>query len=292
MISSMTGFGRGEVRNNGLSVLVEVRSLNHRFLDVDIRIPKNMTCMEVELKELISKRLSRGRVNLTVNIKGEHTAAASMKIDTGLAVKYIEALKNLKSELGLEGTIQLDRILALPDIVSFENSEDLEKKLQNAVKNAATAAIEELIKMRNREGVEIKKDLIRRIHTLNDTIVCIEKRSVEKSSETYQQLLEKVHELVHSSTIDEQRIETEVALLAEKMDVTEECIRFKSHNTIFLELLEDDESQGRRMNFLLQEMHREVNTIGAKAADSQVAHWVVAIKEDVEKLREQIQNIE
>jgi len=289
----MTGFGRGETQQNGVSVTVELRSLNHRYLDFDIRLPKSVAGMEPDIRELINKRLTRGRISVSVNMRGERLADAALKVDTQLAAKYVEILKRLKDELDVDGTIQIDKVLTLPDVITFEEPDELDEATRTAITAATTQAVDELIAMRQREGLEIKNDLVQRVGNIDKIIAAIEARSAEKSQEIYQKLVDRVMEIACTSEqVDQQRLEMEIALMVEKMDVTEECIRFKSHNTIFLELLEQADPQGRRLNFLLQEMHREANTIGAKASDADIAHWVVDIKDEVEKLREQIQNIE
>lgn len=292
MISSMTGFGRGEMKENGLVLSAEIRSLNHRFLDVEVRMPKNLAGFEREIKELISSQLSRGRVNATISIKGEQAPAANLAVDKTLAATYIKLLNELKNELNLEGSIKLEQLLALPDIITFENPNQIDESILDAVKQVVKLALHDLKGMQQREGEEIEKDLVARINRIDSVVKSIEKHSQSKSQQVFEKLKEKVNSFVDSEFIEAGRLEMEVALLVEKMDVTEECIRFKSHNTVFLELLTNGASEGRKLNFLLQEMHREANTIGAKANDAQIAHWVVEIKEEVEKLREQIQNIE
>ncbi|MFQ5752608.1 MAG: YicC/YloC family endoribonuclease [bacterium] len=292
MIASMTGFGRSEYKENGLDILVEIRSLNHRFLDVEIRAPKNVLAFEQEIKELIRSQLSRGRVNATINIKGEQELSVGLAIDKPLATTYIQLLKELQEELRLEGPIKLDQLLQFPDIITFENSKRLEEDIWEPLKKTLNSALSDLKQMRLKEGLEIKKDLVSRVDVIETIIKKIENKSKNQSREEFNKLKARLQEISKSEVIDEGRLEMEVALLADKIDVTEECIRFKSHNTLFLELLENGESEGRKLNFLLQEMHREANTIGAKSNDAQISHWVVEIKEEVEKLREQIQNIE
>lgn len=292
MISSMTGFGRGEVRENGFLVSVEMRSLNHRFLDVELRLPRNLNAMEREIKELISKSVPRGRVNATLSIKGEVTPTTNLTIDKGLASTYMKLLEDLKQQFKLNGDIELTQLLSFPDIISFENSEEMDDNLGEIVRNAFSLAIEDLKSMRVREGLEIRKDLEARIKKINKLIKAIAKGNEESIKDTYTKLKEKVTALTETEIINEGRLEMEIAFLAEKADVTEECTRFQSHNTLFLELLDKANSEGRKLNFLLQEMHREANTIGAKTNNAEVSHWVVEIKEEVEKLREQIQNIE
>ena len=182
--------------------------------------------------------------------------------------------------------------MSFPDIITVENSKQIEDDIWQPLKRTLEKAIEDVKEMRRKEGFEIKNDLIARVESINTIVKNIEKASKNKSKEDYLKLKERIQTIAKTDVIDEGRLEMEVALLAEKLDVTEECIRFKSHNTLFLDLLENGESEGRKLNFLLQEMHREANTIGAKSNHAQISHWVVEIKEEVEKLREQIQNIE
>ncbi|MFQ5638115.1 MAG: YicC/YloC family endoribonuclease [bacterium] len=293
MIASMTGFGRGEYKENGFEVLVEIRSLNHRFLDVEIRSPKAVLGFEQEIRELLRSHLSRGRVSATIIIKGRVDEQTNgLVIDKPLAATYMKLLEELKNEVGIDGPIHLEQLLNFPDIITFETSKQADQDIWVPLKTTLELALADLKEMRLREGLELKKDLISRIAAINTIIQKIESCSKDMSSEIFKKLKERVESLVDTGGVDEGRLETEIALLAEKIDVTEECIRFKSHNTLFLELLENGTSEGRKLNFLLQEMHREANTIGAKANDAQIAHLVVEIKEEVEKLREQIQNIE
>ena len=292
MISSMTGFGRGEAREESVLVSAEIRSLNHRFLDIDVRLPRNMAGCEMDVRELIGKSLSRGRVSATVSVKGEQLSDSHTTVDLALAAKYVQLLSELKSEFGLGGEIEIAHLLGFSDIFAVDDSDGGKEILRGLVKTAVKAALDDLRSLREREGKEIEKDLRSRVLRLNDVILDIEKHVQGATATIYARLLEKVNALMGASVTDTVRLEMEVAILAEKSDVTEECIRFKSHNTLFLELLVSDGTEGRKLNFLLQEMHREANTIGAKANDAQIAHWVVDIKEEVEKLREQIQNIE
>jgi uncharacterized protein (TIGR00255 family) len=215
-----------------------------------------------------------------------------LAIDKSLAAKYVKQLRDLSKELGLDDSIKLEQLLNLPDIFTVDNSEVVERNILEPLKKTLEMAIADLKTMRLREGEEIKKDLQARIDGMNMIIKNIESHSKKHSKEVLKKLKERIRVLIKSKALDEGRLETEVALLADKVDVTEECIRFKSHNALFLELMENGQSEGRKLNFLLQEMHREANTIGAKASDAQIAHWVVDIKEEVEKLREQVQNIE
>lgn len=292
MISSMTGFGRGESKHNGMVVSAEIRSLNHRFLDVELRLPKSLCGFERELKGIIGSGLSRGKVNATITIKGEEITSAGLTIDKELAATYIKLLNELKDELNIDDSIKLEQLLNFPDIITVDNSKELDDSVWEAVKAAIELAIDDLRDMRLKEGLEIKNDLESRVAIIEEKIVAIESSSKEKSKEEFGKLKKRVEELASSEIINEGRLEMEIALIAEKADITEECIRFKSHNKFFFDLLKNGKSEGRKLNFLVQEMHREANTIGSKANDASIAHLVVGIKEEVEKLREQIQNIE
>ncbi len=292
MIFSMTGFGRSDLKENGLEVQVEIRSLNHRFLEVEIRGPKAVLVFEQDIKDLIRTHLSRGRISITIAVKGEEEPTSGLTIDKTLAVTYIRLLRDLQKELGLKGTIKLEQLLSFPDIISYEAAKPSESNIWEPLRQAIEVALEDLKSMRLKEGEEIQKDLQSRIAELDGIIRNIEAHAEEKSHEYLERLKERIAGLTKLENVDEGRLELEIALLAEKVDVTEECTRFKSHNALFRDYLENGKSEGRKLNFLLQEMHREANTIGAKANDAEIAHWVVEIKDEVEKLREQVQNIE
>ena len=292
MIISMTGFGRGEVVENDVEITCEIRTLNHRFLDISLRLPKVLTTFENEIRDLIRARLLRGRVEASIELKGEEPTIEHLQIDKALANKIYQLLNELKTEFKIDEPIKLDYLLNYPDIITTQISHEIDEKIWPAVKRALNMALDDLTDMRLREGNEIKKDLRERIENLNQVIEKIEEKTRGRSKEEFKKLKERIETLIAQENLDEERLEMEIALLADRVDVTEECIRFKSHNSYFMELLDNDEIAGRKLNFLLQEMHREANTIGAKCNDAQIAHWVVEVKEEVEKLREQIQNIE
>ncbi|MFQ5677205.1 MAG: YicC/YloC family endoribonuclease, partial [bacterium] len=261
----MTGFGRGESKYNGTAISVEIRSLNHRFLDIELRLPKNLSSHERDIKGLVSAHLSRGKVNLTVVMKGEPARTSGLVIDKELASTYVSLLNDLKRELNIADSIKLEQLLNFPDIITVDTANCLDEKLWESVQQTIEAALSDLKVMRQKEGQQLENDLASRIITIDQRIVWIEEQSKKKSKEEFARLKNKVHELVNSEFADDGRLEMEVALLADKVDVTEECIRFKSHNKLFLELLKNGKSEGRKLNFLVQEMHREANTIGAKA---------------------------
>ena len=292
MISSMTGFGRAESQTDSLTISVEVRSLNHRFTDIEIRAPRSLFAYESKVRETISSRLSRGRITLVISLKGEQAPSSEVSLDKQLAGRYLAMLNDLKTEFGFEDQISLAQVISFPDVLSTENSNTISDEIWQAVHATILKALDDLVDMRRREGGEIRKDLSGRVEAISEVLEKVEELAAERRGQTFEKLKQRISSLDISEPIDEGRLEMEIAVLADKMDVTEECIRFKSHNKLFHDLVAGDVSEGRKLNFLIQEMHREANTIGAKASDSDISHLVVEIKEEVEKLREQIQNIE
>lgn len=292
MITSMTGYGQGEYKCNGYESFVEVRAVNHRFLDVSMRLPRALSTYEETVKEIVRKFVSRGRINLVVNLKSERETGFGLRLDMEAASYHKQLLEKLRDDLGLTGDVTIDHLLHFSEILTTDSSDELPAEVWQAVENAIQQAMRNLNEMRQREGLEITNDLRSRVEALQQKLVTIEERSIARRGEEFQRLYQRVKEMVQTKELDANRLELEVALLADRVDVTEECTRFRSHNTLFLEALAEEAPAGRKLNFLLQEMNREANTIGAKANDAKIAHLVVEIKEEVEKLREQIQNIE
>lgn len=293
MIISMTGFGRAEVKSENKEITVEVRSLNNRFLDITTRLPKNMFAYEDEIKTVVRKHILRGRVNIAVTIKELNGNTNSFKINNEVAENYLKTLKQLKKKLGLKGKIHLDHLLAFRDVILMDiEEEEVPDKTWNCVKNALDKALENLKQMRISEGKELCNDLLKRVKILDVKIVEIENIAKSRVEREYEKIKDRISTLGKVESVDEGRLESEIALIASRIDITEECIRFKSHDKLFLEAIKNEEAVGRKLNFLLQEMTREANTIGAKAYDADISHLVVDIKEEVEKIREQVQNIE
>ncbi len=292
MITSMTGYARAEDHLSGYTAAVEVRSLNHRFLDMMLRLPRSMGTYEQQVKEIIRQKVGRGRLNVVITLTDANDTEPGLHVDEELARSYKTMLENLQQKLGLKGEITIDHLLNFSDILNVENGATLPEEAWRCVENALLRSLDELNVMRAREGQEMANDLRQRIDILQEKIARIEARSKERGPEEFAKLQRRLYSMIDSREVDASRLELELALLADRVDVTEECIRFHSHNTLFLEALAHRDSAGRKLNFLLQEMNREANTIGAKANDAEIAHLVIEIKEDVERLREQIQNIE
>ncbi len=292
MITSMTGFGKGIYAVEGFEAQVEIRSVNHRFLDISMRLPKNFETREGDLRELVKKFISRGRININVTLKEEQGNQLGLRVNEETVQAYKALLDHLRRAAGIKAPVELGHLLAFSDLFVQENQDDLPEAAWSCIEKAVELALIELNKMRRREGQEIENDLRKRVELLESYIKEIERLARGRVEHEYQTLRQRVKSLLDSTELDPARLEMEIALLADRLDVTEECTRFHSHNTLFMESIEQPEPAGRKLNFLLQEMNREANTIGAKASDADIAHLVVKIKEEVEKLREQIQNVE
>ena len=293
MIRSMTGFGRSELLDNELEIISEVRSLNNRFLDISVRLPNSYMAFEQDVKGLVKKYLTRGRINLNVSLKSANGFRASkIKIDTGMLHSYYARLQEIRQLLNLPGEVEISHLLALPNLMVFDEEEMPLDETWGKIKPVIETSLENLCKMREQEGTELTKDLAYRISLIDQTIDKIESLARNRIQNEFAKLNERITNLISSKELDAGRLEMEVAILADRIDVTEECTRFRSHSKLFASTFEDEEPGGRRLNFVTQEMNREVNTIGAKANDAEIATLVIHIKEEIEKIREQVQNIE
>lgn len=292
MIASMTGFGAGVCSEGGIEANAEVRSFNNRFLEVSVHLPRFLAHRDQQVKEIVRRRVARGRVNVSISVKMENNSYLGLKVDLEMARAYKRLLEELNEELALKDQVGLDHLLGLPDLFTVEGDQERAESAWVVAERALAAALEQMLTMRLQEGAELRKDLEKRIASLEQKVSQIELHSQRRAPEVLRRLRARVQALIGEVSMDEVRLAQEVALLADRMDVTEECVRFHSHNTLFLASMDGEEPSGRRLNFLLQEMQREANTIGAKAADADISHLVVDLKDEVEKIREQIQNIE
>lgn len=289
----MTGFGRGEIKKEDFEVVAEVRSVNNRYLDVQVRLPRSFSHLENEVKALVKNYVTRGRLNIFVNLKSNQEEISNgLTINQDVARIYWTLLKALKRELKIPGRLKLEHLLHFSDVITYDEDSHADDGHWQAIEAALTMALEQLQQMRQQEGEQLANDLRQRINLLTAKIARIEAIASQRSNEELEKLRQKIQEILNDTEIEASRLETEIALMINRMDVTEECVRFRSHNTLFLEILKSEEASGRKMNFLLQEMTREANTIGAKALQAEIAHLVVDIKEEIEKIREQVQNIE
>lgn len=292
MLSSMTGYGRSEITKKGVTVTVELRSVNNRFLEVTARLPRSLSLRENEIKELVRRKALRGKVNLLVNVERENGGDIPLRINTAAARGYYKLLNELRRTVKLKEKVKLEHLLHFTEVIEQEETEREDEGEWSVVQQALDVALDGLTDMRRQEGRELEKDFRHRIGTLEDYLGRVEELSRQQAPAERVRLRERIKELLEGASADEGRLETELAILADRLDVTEECVRFRSHNKFFLEALEAPESAGRKLNFLIQEMNREANTIGSKSSDTAIAHLVVHMKEELEKVREQLQNIE
>ncbi len=292
MIASMTGFGRGESSSDGITVGVELRSVNSRFLEVSSRLPRSLSLRENEIKEIIRGRISRGKINLVINVEREVEGQPPLKINVSAARAYYKLLSQLKKAVKLTQPVRLEHLLQFSEVLEQRETEGTDEQEWQITKDALAKALDELEQMRKNEGGELETDFRSRIRNLEGTLDEIENLSKEQVPLERDRLRERIKELIERAPVDEDRLELEIALLADRLDVTEECVRFRSHNKFFLEAIEKGDAAGRRLNFLVQEMNREANTIGSKSSSTEISHRVVKVKEELEKIREQLQNIE
>lgn len=288
----MTGFGRGEAAGRGRLFTVEVQSANHRFLEVRCRVPKRLSGLEPRIQQVIQQRFSRGHFEVLVLDKDLDGRSRTLKVDLPLARQYVDALRTLQHALGLPGDVTLDMLTAQRDLIAVEESAESLEESWEELRPALVAALDALAEMRRREGEALVATLGKHLDEVEATLTGIVERAPELTRAQRDRLRERVAELLDGRLPDPARLEQEVAILAERSDVAEECDRLRSHLAQFRAALSQRGPQGRRLDFLLQEMHREANTAGSKSADATFAHEVVGLKTCIERLREQVQNLE
>jgi len=288
----MTGYGRGEVARRGITVAIELRSVNSRFLEVTTRLPRSLSLRENEVKEIVRKKISRGKVNLLATVDREKNGQLPLAINASAAREYYKLLNQLRKTVKLKETVKLEHLLRFSEVLEQPVLDGADEDEWEVTQQALNAALDDLATMRRNEGEELRKDFHTRIAAIEQMLSRIEALSNEQVPAERTRLRERIQRILENETIDEGRLEMELALLADRLDVTEECVRFNSHNKFFIQALDDKEPSGRKLNFLIQEMNREANTIGSKSNSSEIAHMVVSVKEELEKIREQLQNIE
>ncbi len=293
MITSMTGFGRGEASENGIAVTVELKSVNSRYLDISLRLPQSLQDKELDIKEILQQHVERGKVNVSIRVDKSDTGEPEITFNENLVQGYKEMLNDLRKAAGIEEPITLKTFLEFNDIFeSREDDEETKEQIwalsQQAVKDAAN----KLKKMRLQEGSQLENDLNQRIDHIEKMLNIVMDKVDGRSEEIKEDLIERINELIDSDKIDPDRLEMEVAVLVDKMDITEEIVRTQSHIKFFREAVNNENAVGRRLNFLSQEINREINTIGSKANDSEISQYIVKAKESLEQIREQVQNVE
>ncbi len=288
----MTGFGRGEAVGRGRTYTVEVHSVNHRFQEIRARLPKRLAGLESRLQRAVQQRFARGHFEVSVQEKELDGRARTLKLDLLLARQYVELLRGLQQELDLPGHVTLDMVAGQRDLIAVEDSEETLEDAWAEMEPAVVAALDSLTAMRTQEGAALVHALRRHLDEIDGVLARVVGRTSDLVTAHRNRLRARVAELLDGRLPDPVRLEQEVALLAERGDVTEECDRLRSHVTQFRETLHQAGPQGRRLDFLLQEMNREANTVGSKATDASLAQDVVELKTAIERLREQVQNLE
>ncbi|MCD7731151.1 MAG: YicC family protein [Oscillospiraceae bacterium] len=292
MIRSMTGFGRCLETVNGRDILVEIKSVNHRYYEFSSRIPRSCGYLDEKLKGFLQGKVSRGKIEASVTIYNAEVENESIEVNRAIAKGYIAALRSANEELGLTDDLTLSRIMRLPDIFNVKKVQEDEDAVWNDVKVVADKALDRFVSMREAEGAKMREDILSRLDYIAELVGKIEEKSPETTEKYRKKLYDRISDVLNDKNIDEQRIITEAAIFSEKIAVDEETVRLKSHINQCRDMLSSDEAVGRKMDFLIQEFNREANTIGSKAQDVEITKIVVDLKSEIEKIREQVQNIE
>ncbi len=291
MVKSMTGYGRGQAVAEDLEVTVEIKSVNHRYFDFSIRTPRGYSFIEDKMKAYVQQRASRGKIDVYVTVASQ-SAVSDIEVNEEFAGKYVAALKKLAELYGLRDDISVNTVSRNSDVFTMTASEQDEEKIWETVRQAADMALDSFIAMREAEGEKLAADVNSRLEFIKQKVEFIEKRSPETLKLYRERLEQKMRELLEERSIDEQRLLTETAIFADKIAVDEETVRLRCHMSQLAKMLASDQAIGRKIDFTVQEMNRETNTVGSKAQDIEIANAVVDIKAEIEKIREQIQNIE
>ena len=292
MIRSMTGYGRSQATVNGMDITVELKSVNHRYYEYSSRLPRSYGFLDDKLKSYLQNTISRGKVDVYVSIETVDAPGSEVVINYALADGYLKALRELGERYALRDDVSVMGLARYPDILSVRKAAEDEDAIWEAVRQVADQALERFIAMRDREGARMREDVLSRRDTILRAVEIVEERSPQTVREHMEKVEARMKELLGTASVDEQRLLTEAALFADKIAVAEETVRLRSHMDQLEHMLNENEPVGRKLDFLVQEINRETNTIGSKAQDVQLARLVVDIKAEIEKIREQIQNIE
>lgn len=287
----MTGFALlSNPYGNGISC--EIRSLNSRFLETNVKLPLTVKDLEDSIKDVIGKNINRGRVTCSINFNSSSQSLSNLKIDPNVVNLYKKLLNQIRKAAKIEEELKLEHLLAFKDIITFEEEVSIDQNLEKGILELVQNTIAKLNEMRNIEGDNLVKDLNIRLTSLEKNIRTIEPLSRDNARSEFDKLYKRLLSLIDDKKVDQNRLEMELAIISDRVDISEELIRLKSHIDLFKQNLKEGSPVGKKLNFLLQEMHREANTISSKSTLLEISHYTVAIKEDIERIREQIQNIE
>ena len=291
MLISMTGFGQSEVTVRDTRVSVEIRTVNHRFLDFSMKIPRVLNCHEKDIKDIIKKKISRGRISVTINVDIEH-AEPKLKLNLSLMEQYLKELNKFAKQHKLSGQIDINTLALLPDVFAKGEEETDTEVPWKLVQKGVGQALDSCMQMRFVEGKALERDVRKRLKQIDNLVTKIEKAAPKALETSRISLRERVEMLLEGTVIDQDRLMTELSILADRLDFTEEITRLKSHINQFTKCLDENGAVSKKLTYILQEIHREVTTAGSKAANTKIIEYVVLLKEESEKLREQVQNIE
>lgn len=292
MLRSMTGFGRASFQDNKRSIVIEIKSVNHRFLDLSVKMPRNFISLESKIRNIISSKVMRGKIDVFITQTKYEDTDVKATLNNGLADNYVKCLQEIKKRYNLLDDISVSLISKFPDVINMEHVEDDTEELWNEIKSPLEEALKLLIEMREKEGLKLKEDMLIKITNVSTLVNEIEKIAPSVVTEYKKKLSDRFSELVDNCTIDESRIAAEITIFCDKSCVDEEITRLKSHINQFLQAIELNEPVGRKLDFIVQEMNREVNTIASKSDNLQIVNNTINLKNEIEKIREQIQNIE
>lgn len=291
-MKSMTGFAKSEINDHGIHAIVEIKSVNGRYLEPTIKLPRTLSSKEIEVRDMLRKALNRGSVFVNVQVEYAEGEAKIPGINIGKAKAIHDMLKQLQQELQIDNQVHLNQVLSFSQHFIESEKDDIAEMQWNVVREAMKQALKALDTARTNEGNELSADMLMRINMIEQSLGYVEERSKTRIPEERERLRQKLSILLDNDEIEEHRLNQEIIILADKLDVSEESVRLRSHIKYFRELLNDAEPIGRKLNFLTQELNREINTIGSKANDADIARIVVGMKEELERIREQAQNIE
>ena len=292
MIKSMTGFGRSEIVKGNRKISVEIKSVNHRYLEAGIKMPKKLNVFESRMRDLLKKYATRGKIDIFINYEDDSESQVNLKFNQNIADEYMAIFNNMSEKYNLKNDMTVGGLARFPEVITMDEVQEDEEELWHFIEEAMKAALEQFVNIRILEGENLKKDLLGKLDHMEELVAFVEKRSPEIMKEYRSKLESKVKELLGDTTIDESRIATEVIIYADKICVDEETVRLRSHIEHARKCLNEEGGIGRKMDFIAQEMNREANTTLSKANDIEISNAAIDLKTEIEKVREQIQNIE
>lgn len=292
MIKSMTGFGRSEIVKGNRKISVEIKSVNHRYLEAGIKMPKKLNVFESRMRDLLKKYATRGKIDIFINYEDDSESQVNLKFNQNIADEYMAIFNNMSEKYNLKNDMTVGGLARFPEVITMDEVQEDEEELWHFIEEAMKAALEQFVNTRILEGENLKKDLLGKLDHMEELVAFVEKRSPEIMKEYRSKLESKVKELLGDTTIDESRIATEVIIYADKICVDEETVRLRSHIEHARKCLNEDGGIGRKMDFIAQEMNREANTTLSKANDIEISNAAIDLKTEIEKVKEQIQNIE